>query len=84
MKPIETLETLTSSETVKNFNLKSFILGIFLGIFFIGSLTYTYVSENYVKVYTVDIGHFAMKDGHIYQLEKLVDPNYVSEKKTNK
>jgi len=79
MKPIEAVK---ESETLKNFNLKSFIIGVIIGNIVIGSVAYTYVNRNYVKVFETDAGLFIFRDGNsgqqeIYQLEKLLsEANY--------
>ena len=58
---------------MKAFNLKSFIIGVIIGNLIVCSVIFNYIDKNYIKVYDVDIGHFCFKNGHIYQLEQLVD-----------
>ena len=63
---------------MKNFNIKSFIIGVIIGNVVVCSMLFKYVESNYIKIYDVDIGHFCFKDGHIYQLEKLVDESLMT------
>ena len=55
------------------------IIGIFLSSILTGIITYKYLDKNYVELNKVDIGYFIFKDGHIYQLEQLVDESQLTQ-----
>ena len=74
MKPIENIESIKSSEIMQNFNLKSFLIGIVVGMLLIGSFSYVYVNAHYVQVHeTNSAGLFVFKNGDLFSLEPVMN-----------
>ncbi len=86
MKPIDSVESIKSSEIIQNFNMKSCLIGVVIGMLLIGSFSYVYVNAHYVQDYeTNSAGSFLFRSGDLFSLEPVMnETSYNNNFKKNK